>query len=65
MKEKTLKITGVPGVTSIDMTNKPFDFPAALIFKVTGGKIHEIEAMGFTMPYDSKTGWENSPDHGR
>jgi hypothetical protein len=25
---------------------------------VWGGKIHEIEAMGFTMPYNSKTGWE-------
>ena len=22
------------------------------------GKIHEIEAMGFVMPYNSKTGWE-------
>jgi hypothetical protein len=59
MEEKTLKITGVPGVESVDMsTTKPFDLPAAHIFKISGGKIHEIEAMGFTMPYNSPTGWE-------
>ncbi len=58
MAEKKLKIVGVPGVESIDMNFKPFDLPAAHIFKIRGGKIHEIEAMGFTMPYNSKTGWE-------
>jgi hypothetical protein len=58
MDEKTLKIVGVPGVDSVDMSFKPFDLPAAHIFKVSGGKIHEIEALGFTMPYNSKTGWE-------
>jgi hypothetical protein len=36
----------------------PFDLPAAHIYKVAGGKIHEIEAMGFRAPYNSKTGWE-------
>ena len=44
--------------TPIPMNFNPFDLPAAHIFKVWGGKIHEIEAMGFTMPYNSKTGWE-------
>ena len=58
MEEKTLKIVGVPGVDHWDMNFKPFDLPAAHIYKVRGGKIHEIEAMGFTMPYNSKTGWE-------
>jgi hypothetical protein len=58
MEEKSLKITGVPGVDSVPMNFNPFDLPAAHIFKVRGGKIHEIEAMGFTMPYNSKTGWE-------
>jgi hypothetical protein len=58
MEEKTLKIVRVPGVESIPMNFNPFDLPAAHIFKIRGGKIHEIEAMGFTMPYDSKTGWE-------
>lgn len=59
MTEKSLKITGVPGVDSVDMSMfKPFDLPAAHIFKIRDGKIHEIEAMGFTMPYNSPTGWE-------
>lgn len=58
MEEKSLKITGVPGVDSVPMNFMPFDLPAAHIFKVRGGKIHEIEAMGFTMPYNSPTGWE-------
>ena len=58
MEEKTLKIVGVPGIDHWDMNFQPFDLPAAHIYKVRGGKIHEIEAMGFTMPYNSKTGWE-------
>lgn len=58
MKQKTLKIVGVPGIKTWDMNFKAFDLPAAHIFKISGGKIHEIEAMGFVMPYNSKTGWE-------
>jgi hypothetical protein len=58
MEEKRLRIVGVPGVDSIDMNNEPFDLPAAHIYKIRGGKIHEIEAMGFSLPYNSKTGWE-------
>jgi hypothetical protein len=58
MTQKTYKLVGVPGATSRDMTNAPFDLPAAHIFKIRGGKIHEIEAMGFSVPYNSKTGWE-------
>ncbi len=58
MDEKVVKIVGVPGVDHVDMNFKPFDLPAAHIFKIRDGKIHEIEAMGFTMPYNSKTGWE-------
>jgi hypothetical protein len=58
MEEKTLKIVGVPGVDHVDMNFNPFDLPAAHIFKVSGGEIHEIEALGFMMPYNSKTGWE-------
>jgi hypothetical protein len=58
MEEKTLKIVGVSGVDSVDMPFKPFDLPAAHIYKIREGKIHEIEALGFVMPYNSKTGWE-------
>jgi len=65
MDEKTEKIVGVPGITSRTMDFKPFDNVAMHIFKVYGGKIHEIEALGHSgMPYDSPTGWEKFPDHG-
>jgi hypothetical protein len=60
MEKNFVKIVGVPGLEKIDMPFKPFDLPAAHIFKIYGGKIHEIEALGFMMPYDSKTGWETA-----
>ena len=48
------------------MDFKPFDNVAVHIFKISGGKIHEIEALGHSgMPYNAPTGWENFPDHGR
>jgi hypothetical protein len=40
------------------MNFKAFDLPAAHIFEIPSGKIHEIEAMGTMMPHNSKTGWE-------
>jgi len=42
-----------------NMAFAPFDLPAAHIFKIgADGMMHEIEAMGFTAPYNSPTGWE-------
>ncbi len=35
-----------------------FDMPAIHIYKVWGGHIHEIEAIGIVMAYQSPTGWE-------
>jgi len=57
MAEKTLKILGTPGIDVWEMDFDPFDLPAAQIFKIRGGEIHEIEAMGFMVPYQSPTGW--------
>jgi hypothetical protein len=37
---------------------EPYDLPAAHIFKITGGQIHEVEAIGIFVPYTSATGWE-------
>jgi hypothetical protein len=37
---------------------EPYDLPAAHIFKITNGEIHEIEAIGIFVPYDSQTGFE-------
>ncbi len=58
MTQKFVTIKGVQGVEKVDLNINAFDFPAAHIYKVVGGRIHEIEAMGFTAPYKSKTGWE-------
>ena len=63
MKNKFVTIKGVPGVDKIDMPFDAFDLPAAHLFKISGGKIHEIEAMGFRADYQSPTGWEAHADH--
>ena len=34
------------------------DVNAGEIFTIRGGKIHEIEAMGVSLPYGTKSGWE-------
>jgi hypothetical protein len=58
MTEKEFKILNDPSREVMKMDYKPFDLPAMHIFKIWGGQIHEIEAMGFTAPYNSPTGWE-------
>jgi hypothetical protein len=55
---RQIKIVGVPGVDTIPMNFGPIDLEAAEIFAIRKGKIHEIEAMGFLLPFNSKTGWE-------
>src|SRR5580698_2036273 len=57
MKYHVFPIKGVPGVTQREVNSQPFDLPAAHIFKISGGKIHQIEAMGFVAPYNSPSGW--------
>jgi hypothetical protein len=58
MTEKEYKIFNSPDRDVVKMDFKPFDLPAMHIYKIWGGQIHEIEAMGFTAPYNSPTGWE-------
>ncbi|HEX6999884.1 MAG TPA: hypothetical protein VF322_17255 [Gammaproteobacteria bacterium] len=57
-EKKEFRLFGVPGQPTRKMDYEPFDLPAVHIFKIWGGKIHEIEAMGITIPYMSPTGWE-------
>ena len=58
MTEKTVTILNKDGTTSErPMPFDPFDLEAAHIFKIRGEKIHEIEAMGFMLPLNSKNGW--------
>jgi hypothetical protein len=35
-----------------------FNLPAMHIYKIKRGKIYDIEAIGFTLPYGTKSGWE-------
>ncbi|HEY7671579.1 MAG TPA: hypothetical protein VIC71_05120 [Gammaproteobacteria bacterium] len=56
-------VTNIDGSTSERTAENfrfaPFDLPAAHIFKIgADGRMHEIEAMGFTTAYNSPTGWE-------
>ena len=57
--EVTLK-DGTKGERTAESIGRgPFDLPAAHIFKIgADGKVHEIEAMGFILPYNAPTGWE-------
>lgn len=45
--------------TQRPMSFDPFDLPAAHIFKIRDGRMYEIEALGFMMPYLSKNGWSD------
>jgi hypothetical protein len=55
---RNIKILGVPGVESIRMGGGTSNLQAGEIFKIRNGRIHEIEAMGVSLPYGTKTGWE-------
>lgn len=57
-KLRTIALQGVPNLTSMPMNFGPIDLQAAHVFKIAGGKLHEIEAMGYTLPYKSNSGWE-------
>jgi len=51
-----------------DEAREPYDLPAAHVFKITDGQIHEVEALGIFVPYGSRTGTEafaSAPDQGR
>jgi hypothetical protein len=58
LEQKSITILNKDGSTAERPVNfNPFDLEAAHIFKIYGGKIHEIEAMGFTLPLYSTNGW--------
>jgi len=60
MKDKQITVIGRDGKpTTRDVAFNPFDLPAAHIFKIRDNRIHEIEALGFMVPYMSKGGWSD------
>ncbi len=58
MTQKDYRILNDPGRDKTSMSFAPFDLPAMHIFKIWGGEIHDIEAMGFQAPLNSPSGWE-------
>jgi len=59
MTQKKFEIYNNPDRNVSDMSKQqPFDMPAMHIYKIWGGQIHEIEAMGIMAPLNSPTGWE-------
>jgi len=53
-----IQIKGVPGVDVIHMNGGTSNMQMGEIFKIRGGKIYEIEAVGTSLPYGTKSGWE-------
>ena len=59
MTVKKFPILNNPDRTESDMSKQAtFDMPAIHVCKIWGGQIHEIEAIGISVPLDSPTGWE-------
>ena len=59
MTQKKFTILGNPNRKEADMSNQQaFDMPALHIYKIWGGQIHEIEAIGIVAPFNAPTGWE-------
>ena len=59
---KTLTILNPDGTRSQRPMNfNPFDFESAHVIKVRDDTIHEIEAMGVSLPYFSTNGWSDLP----
>jgi hypothetical protein len=55
---KEMPIKGVEGIESVPAFAGTFNLPAVHFYKIRKGKIYEIEAIGFMMPYGVKSGWE-------
>ena len=58
----SIPIKGVPGVSSLPLGGGASTMQMAEMFKIRSGQIHEVEAVGFALPYGARSGWE---DQGR
>jgi hypothetical protein len=56
-KAAPVPVVGVPGVTSLPLGRSSSNMQAGEIFKIVGGKIVSVEAMGAFLPYGTKSGW--------
>ena len=55
---RELPIKGVDGVTSLPLGGASSSMQMMEMFKIRGGQIHEVEAIGFALPYGARSGWE-------
>ena len=53
-----LPIKGVDGVTHLPLGGGASTMQMMEMFKIRSGQIHEVEAVGFQLPYGAKSGWE-------
>jgi hypothetical protein len=61
LEERSWTIVNPDGTQSTrELKNDPFDFESVHIFKIQGAKIHDIEAMGISLPFKSKNGWSEN-----
>ena len=56
--EGRIHLKNVPGLESMGLGATSSNLQAGEMFKIRGGKIHEIEAMGVNLPYGQKSGWD-------
>ncbi len=54
----SIPIRGVPGVASLPLGGGSSTMQMGEMFKIRGGQIHEVEAVGFALPYGARSGWE-------
>jgi hypothetical protein len=52
-----VRVVGVPGVDSLPLGRSSSNMQAGEIFKIVGGKIVSVEAMGAFLPYGTRSGW--------
>ena len=56
--EGRIHLKNVPGLESMALGGASSNLQAGELFKIRGGRIHEIEAMGVNLPYGQKSGWD-------
>jgi hypothetical protein len=55
----SIKIHNVPGVDSLPLGGSSSNLQAGELFKIDGGRIIAVEAMGTSLPYGTKSGWSD------
>jgi hypothetical protein len=54
----TVKIYNVPGTDSLPLGGSSSSMQAGELFKIDRGRIVAVEAMGASLPYGTKSGWD-------